>query len=133
MQFGLFWVAMAPFGLKTGASGPKSCSGPVFQNPGPDFGLILYEPGPLGPLYAGRALPLVPDTFSWRELRIQLAEAKDIPVLLSELSLHENPTCSQAQKSSREWSLAMVPSPGRQNQQKTQKFVGPKKVRHGSA
>ena len=46
----MFWPAMAPFGLKTGASGPKSRSGPVFQNPGPDFGPILYEPGPLGPL-----------------------------------------------------------------------------------
>ena len=41
---------MAPFGLKTDASGPNSRSGPVFQNPGPDFGPILYEPGPLGPL-----------------------------------------------------------------------------------
>ena len=38
LEFGLFWPAMAPFGLKTGASGPKSRSGPVFQNPGPDFG-----------------------------------------------------------------------------------------------
>ena len=43
MEFGLFWVAMAPFGLKTGASGPKSRSGPVFQNPGPDLGPILRQ------------------------------------------------------------------------------------------
>ena len=60
MKFGLFWVVMAPFGLKTGASGPKSRSGPVFQNPGPDFGPILYEPGPLGPLF-GYGSPPVPE------------------------------------------------------------------------
>lgn len=43
MEFGLFGVAMAPFGLKTGASGPKSRSGPVFQNIGSDFGPILRQ------------------------------------------------------------------------------------------
>ena len=46
MKFELFWVAMAPFGLKTGASGPKSRSGPVFQKSGADFGQFL----PLGPI-----------------------------------------------------------------------------------
>ena len=46
MDFGLCWVAMAPFGLKTGASGPKSRSGPVFQKSGPDFGPI-FGPGPI--------------------------------------------------------------------------------------
>ena len=50
----MFWLAMAPFGLKTGASGPKSRSGQVFQKSGPDFGQIFC---PLG--VGGLAKPIV--------------------------------------------------------------------------